>query len=56
VIRGRKIIPTDTKTDEAHFIDLVKKMLTIDPDERVRPQEAMSHPFFNKFNHPKVHS
>ena len=29
------------------FIDLLKKILEIDPDKRIKPHDALSHPFFN---------
>ncbi|XP_072172100.1 homeodomain-interacting protein kinase 1-like [Diadema setosum] len=33
------------KADRREFVDLLKKMLTIDPDKRITPLEALSHPF-----------
>uniref|UniRef100_A0A8C6L6B0 Protein kinase domain-containing protein n=1 Tax=Nothobranchius furzeri TaxID=105023 RepID=A0A8C6L6B0_NOTFU len=32
-------------TDLKAFLDLVKKMLTVDPNERIRPADAVNHPF-----------
>lgn len=33
------------KADRREFIDLLKKMLTIDADKRVTPIETLNHPF-----------
>lgn len=33
------------KADRREFIDLLKKMLTIDADKRITPIETLSHPF-----------
>nr|XP_054761914.1 homeodomain-interacting protein kinase 2-like [Lytechinus pictus] len=33
------------KADRREFVELLKKMLTIDPDKRITPLEALNHPF-----------
>ncbi|KAM7371086.1 hypothetical protein PAMP_010582 [Pampus punctatissimus] len=33
--------------DQRLFIDLVKKMLELDPDHRIKPLAVLQHPFFN---------
>lgn len=33
------------KADRREFIDLLKKMLTIDADKRITPIETLNHPF-----------
>ncbi|MEE6525236.1 hypothetical protein FKM82_025113 [Ascaphus truei] len=33
------------KADRREFIDLLKKMLTIDADKRITPLETLNHPF-----------
>ncbi|XP_070550839.1 homeodomain-interacting protein kinase 2-like isoform X2 [Ptychodera flava] len=35
------------KADRREFIDLLKRMLTIDADKRIRPAEALNHPFIS---------
>ncbi|XP_039218315.1 homeodomain-interacting protein kinase 2 isoform X2 [Crotalus tigris] len=35
------------KADRREFIDLLKKMLTIDADKRITPIETLNHPFVN---------
>lgn len=39
-----------TLTDYTHFLDLIKRMLEYDPARRIKPAEALEHPFF------KVHA
>ena len=51
-------VPTDLeggellaeKTDRREFIDLLKRMLTMDQERRITPGEALNHPFVN-LNH-----
>ena len=46
-------VPTDLdgselmseKVDRREFIDLLKRMLTLDQERRVTPSEALAHPF-----------
>ena len=46
-------VPTDLdgselmseKVDRREFIDLLKRMLTLDQDRRVTPRDALGHPF-----------
>jgi homeodomain interacting protein kinase len=46
-------VPTDLegsellaeKIDRKEFIDLLKRMLTLDQDRRITPGEALNHPF-----------
>lgn len=33
------------KADRREFIDLLKKMLTLDADKRINPMKTLSHPF-----------
>lgn len=33
------------KADRREFIDLLKKMLTLDADKRITPLKTLSHPF-----------
>nr|KAJ3422635.1 Dual specificity tyrosine-phosphorylation-regulated kinase 1A [Polyrhizophydium stewartii] len=33
-------------TDQIRFIDLVERMLRFEPDQRIKPDEALEHPFF----------
>lgn len=48
-------VPTDLeggellaeKTDRREFIDLLKRMLTMDQERRITPGEALNHPFVN---------
>ncbi|EDS45637.1 nuclear body associated kinase [Culex quinquefasciatus] len=50
---GQVNVPTDIeggqllaeKTDRREFIDLLKRMLTIDQERRITPGEALNHPF-----------
>ena len=30
---------------QAHLADLLEKMLALDPDKRIRPKDALKHPF-----------
>ena len=38
------------KCDDQYLIDLITKMLAIDPAKRITVQEALEHPFFNDLN------
>eukprot|EP00163_Fabomonas_tropica_P030479 TRINITY_DN689_c0_g1_i1.p1 TRINITY_DN689_c0_g1~~TRINITY_DN689_c0_g1_i1.p1 ORF type:complete len:722 (-),score=145.29 TRINITY_DN689_c0_g1_i1:105-2270(-) len=38
--------PGHTVTDYLKFRDLVRRMLELNPDKRIRPHEALKHPFF----------
>ena len=40
----------DAKSPEA--IDLLKKMLTFDPDERITIDDALKHPYMAKYHEP----
>lgn len=43
---GRRLQePGHSITDYAVFMDLVLRMLTYDPDKRIRPSEALAHRF-----------
>ena len=38
---------TDAESRELnHFIDLLERCLTLNPDKRITPSEALKHPFF----------
>ncbi|KAK3990996.1 putative Serine/threonine-protein kinase prp4 [Cladorrhinum sp. PSN332] len=44
---------TDAETRELnHFIDLLERCLTLNPDKRLTPAEALRHPFFPQRMHP----
>ncbi len=37
----------DAETRELnHFVDLLERCLTLNPDKRITPSEALRHPFF----------
>ena len=50
---GQVNVPTDLereellaeKVDRREFIDLLKRMLTMDQERRITPSEALNHPF-----------
>jgi len=52
---GQVNVPTDLergellaeKVDRREFIDLLKRMLTMDQERRITPSEALNHPFVN---------
>ena len=35
------------KVDRREFIDLLKRMLTLDQERRIKPGEALNHPYIN---------
>jgi len=38
---------TDAEARELnHFVDLLERCLTLNPDKRITPSEALRHPFF----------
>ncbi|KAM7371094.1 hypothetical protein PAMP_010589 [Pampus punctatissimus] len=41
------VVKSGHQRDQRLFIDLVKKMLELDPDHRIKPLEVLQHPFFN---------
>eukprot|EP00095_Tigriopus_kingsejongensis_P001861 maker-scaffold565_size135592-snap-gene-0.20 protein:Tk01861 transcript:maker-scaffold565_size135592-snap-gene-0.20-mRNA-1 annotation:"serine threonine-protein kinase doa" len=43
----KKYLMADTE-DHRHLFDLIAKMLTYEPRERITPSEALQHPFFDK--------
>lgn len=44
---------SDAETKELnHFVDLLERCLTLNPDKRLTPAEALRHPFFTH----RVHS
>lgn len=43
-LRQEIIAPTDTINK--HFLDLVRKLLTFDPTQRITVREALNHPYF----------
>jgi serine/threonine protein kinase len=53
--RKKKFPPTETR-NSAHnyelFIDLVHRMLAYDPKERIKPTEALNHPFITDAEQP----
>ncbi|KAI1780112.1 kinase-like protein [Hypoxylon cercidicola] len=38
--------------DLNHFVDLLERCLTLNPDKRITPSEALKHPFFMKLTGP----
>lgn len=56
--RKKKFPPTEAR-NTAHnyelFIDLVHRMLAYDPKERIKPAEALSHPFITDGEQPVQH-
>ena len=44
IIRQEIIPPTDTAN--RHFLDLVRRLLTFDPAQRITVREALHHPYF----------
>ncbi|KAK4188435.1 putative Serine/threonine-protein kinase prp4 [Podospora australis] len=45
----------DTESKELnHFIDLLERCLTLNPDKRLTPAEALRHPFFTQRTHLSV--
>ncbi|KZT29910.1 kinase-like protein [Neolentinus lepideus HHB14362 ss-1] len=45
--RSLKEIISPTDTLDIHFLDLVRKLLTFDPAQRITVREALNHPFFS---------
>ena len=42
----------DAETRELnHFVDLLERCLTLNPDKRITPTEALRHPFFTHRTH-----
>lgn len=41
------------KTGNEQFIDLLGKMLTYEPEKRIKPLEALAHPFFDELREEK---
>ena len=42
----------DAETRELnHFVDLLERCLTLNPDKRITPTEALRHPFFTHRAH-----
>lgn len=44
---GRRTTPDHNPFRYQMFVDLIRRMLTFDPDERIKPQEALQHPFLS---------
>ena len=42
----RQEIITPTDIINKHFVDLVRKLLTFDPMQRITVREALNHPYF----------
>ena len=40
--------PGHSEADYLKFLDLIEKMLEYDPEKRVKPYEALTHPFFKR--------
>ena len=41
------------KNGKPEAIDLIRMMLEINPNERIRVDEALAHPYFSKLHHPR---
>lgn len=46
LMRPQQEIITPTDIINKHFLDLVRKLLTFDPTQRVTVREALNHPYF----------
>ena len=44
----RKADPGHGPEDYAKFIDLIERMLAYDPKHRIKPDQALAHPFFRR--------
>lgn len=42
-------LDTLIKYDNIHAVDLIRKLLTINPHKRITADEALRHPYFEKF-------
>ncbi|KAM7366841.1 hypothetical protein PAMP_014784 [Pampus punctatissimus] len=49
------VMVSGRQSDERLFIDLVKKMLKLDADHRIKPLEVLQHPFFNNSDPQSPH-
>jgi serine/threonine protein kinase len=52
--RKKKYPPSETGNSPRNyeqFIDLIHKMLSFDPQVRIKPDEALKHPFLNSGDH-----
>lgn len=47
-VRHRQSVKEIVRPRDAEFYDVVKRMLRVDPDERITAKEALSHPFFSE--------
>ena len=53
--RKKKFPPTETRNTSHNyelFVDLVHRMLAYDPKERIKPNEALNHPFITDSDQP----
>ncbi len=48
ILKGNIVKLFQKYKPEPDFIDLISKLLKYPPRERLRPLEALSHPFFNE--------
>jgi serine/threonine protein kinase len=57
--RKKKFPPTEAR-NTAHnyemFIDLIHRMLAYDPEQRIKPTEALNHPFITYSDQSQQHS
>ena len=44
-LSSQEIIPANDPVNR-HFLDLVKKLLTFDPAQRITVKEALNHPYY----------
>lgn len=39
------LMDTNNQSDQLLLVDLIKKMMDLDPERRIKPQEVLEHPF-----------
>lgn len=44
-LRKFMLLDTNNQNDQLLLIDLIKKMMDLDPERRIKPQEVLKHPF-----------
>uniref|UniRef100_A0A8C4DWF9 Protein kinase domain-containing protein n=1 Tax=Dicentrarchus labrax TaxID=13489 RepID=A0A8C4DWF9_DICLA len=44
----------DHQTEQRLLVDLIKRMLELDPDQRIKPLEVLQHPFFAQTSNPAL--
>lgn len=44
-LRKFMLVDTNKQNDQLLLVDLIKKMMDLDPEKRIKPQEVLKHPF-----------